>query len=121
MASDFRLNDTVYMPFTSRDFSTGVPTTLVSGEVQVYENADTTQITAAETLDVDLDSVSGFNMVTIQATEANGFEPGKSYTVIMAAGTVGGVSVVGEVVGYFTLEASAAWDLANSLLIGGEE
>ena len=108
MNGDYELEDTVYVPFTTRAFATGIPTALVSGEVQVYEDASVTQITAAETLTVSIDSVVGFNMCSVAATAANGFETGKSYTCILSAGTVGGVSVVGEVVGQFTIEASAA-------------
>jgi hypothetical protein len=114
MSGDYQLEDTVYLPFTTRAFATGVPTALVSGEVQIYEDASVTQITGAETLTVSLDSVAGFNMVQVDMTAANGFESGKSYTGILSAGTVGGVSVIGEVVFHFTIEMSAAaLDLAN--------
>ena len=112
---DYTLEDTLTIPFTTRSFSTGIPTILVSGEVQIYEDDSVTQITAAETTTVSLDSVVGFNLVSIAATAANGFENGKSYTAILSAGTVGGVSVVGEVVGHFTIgRSAAAVDLANA-------
>ena len=114
MNGDYALEDTVYIPFTTRAFATGIPSALTTGEVQIYEDASITQITTAETLSVDLDGVTGFNMCSVSATAANGFESGKSYTAMLSAGTVGGVSVVGEVVGQFTIEASAAAvDLAN--------
>lgn len=114
MSGDYQLEDTVYLAFTTRAFSTGIPTALVSGEVQIYEDASVTQITGAETLTVSLDSVAGFNMVSVAATAANGFESGKSYTAMLAAGTVDSVSAIGEVVGHFTIEMSAAaLDLAN--------
>lgn len=114
MSSDYQLEDTVFLPFTTRAFATGIPTALVSGEVQIYEDASITQITAAETLAVSLDGVAGFNMVTVVATAANGFGAGQSYTLILSAGTVDSVSVIGEVVGHFTLDMSAAAkDLAN--------
>jgi len=113
--SDYQLEDTVYLPFTTRAFSTGIPTALVSGEVQIYEDASTTQITAAETLTVSLDGIGGFNMVAVAATAANGFGGGQSYTAILSAGTVDSVSAIGEVVGHFTLDMSAAAkDLANA-------
>ena len=115
MSVDYTLGDTVYMPFTTRAFATGIPTALASGEVQIYEDASTTQITGAETLAVSLDSVVGFNMVTVVATGGNGFELGKSYTLILSAGTVDSVSAIGEVVGHFSLGMSAAaQDLANA-------
>ena len=109
MSSDYALEDTVYLPFTTRAFSTGIPTALVSGEVQIYEDASITQITTAETLTVSLDGIAGFNMAAVAATTANGFESGKSYTAILSAGTVDSVSAIGEVIGHFTLEASATF------------
>jgi len=112
---DYTLEDTLTIPFTTRAFSTGIPTVLVSGEVQIYEDDSATQITAAETTTVSLDSVVGFNLVSIAATAANGFENGKSYTAILSAGTVDSVSVIGEVVGHFTIgRSAAAVDLANA-------
>jgi len=115
MASDFQLEDTVYLPFTTRAYSTGIPTVLVSGKIDIYEDAGTTQVVVDETLVVDFDSVVGFNMITVTATAATGFEAGKTYTAIMEAGTVDSVSVIGEVVGHFTLDMSAAAkDLANA-------
>ena len=113
MSGDYQLEDTVYLPFTTRAL-TGIPTVLVSGVVEIYEDASLTQITAAETLTVSLDSVVGFNMCSVVATAANGFGSGQSYTAILSAGTVNSVSVVGEVIGQFTIEMSAAAkDLAN--------
>ena len=102
MSGDYQLEDTVYIQFTTRAFATGIPTALVSGEVQIYEDDSITQITGAETLNVSLDGVAGFNMVAVAATAANGFGSGQSYTLILSAGTVDSVSVVGEVVGHFT-------------------
>ena len=113
MSGDYQLEDTVYLPFTTRAL-TGIPTVLVSGVVEIYEDASLTQITTAETLTVSLDSVVGFNMCSVVATTANGFGTGQSYTAILSAGTVNSVSVVGEVIGQFTIEMSAAAkDLAN--------
>jgi len=114
MSGDYQLEDTVYLPFSTRAFATGIPTALVSGEVQIYEDSSITQITAAETLTVSLDGIAGFNMIAVAATGANGFGTGQSYTCILSAGTVDSVSVIGEVVAHFTIEMSAAaLDLAN--------
>ena len=112
---DITLEDTVFIAFTTRAFATGVPTVLTGSQVvSAYENADLTQITAGITLGVDHDSVVGLNMLTIVATAANGYENGKDYQLVITAGTVGGVSVVGEVVGSFTIgRSAAAVDLAN--------
>lgn len=114
MSSDYQLEDTLYLPFTTRAFATGIPTALVSGVVDIYEDVTATPIITAETLTVSLNSHAGFNMITVTATSASGFEAGKSYTAILDAGTVDSVSVIGEVVAHFTLDKSAAAkDLAN--------
>ncbi len=115
MSSDYELEDTLFLPFTTRAFATGIPTVL-SGTpaIDIYEDVTATPIVTGETLAVSLNSVAGFNMITVTATAGTGFEAGKSYTAIIQAGTVGGVSVVGEVASHFTLGMSAASkDLAN--------
>jgi len=115
MSTDITLGDTIYRKFTSRAFATGIPTTLAGTPViSIYENDSLTQITAGITLTVDFDGVTGLNHLTIVATGGNGFESGKDYQCVVTTGTVGGVSVVGEVVKEFTIERSAAAvDLAN--------
>lgn len=102
---DYVLEDTIDFKFTSRSFSTGAPTTLGgTPAVQVYEDNSVTQITSGITLTVDFDSVTGLNNLRIAATAANGFEAGKSYQAVISTGTVGGVSVVGEVVAQFSIQ-----------------
>ena len=115
MSSDYQLEDTIYLPFTTRAFATGIPTALVSGVVDIYENVTAAPIITAETLTVSLNGRAGFNVITVTATAASGFEVGGSYTAILDAGTVDSVSVIGEVVAHFTLDGSAAaQDLANA-------
>jgi len=115
MSGDYTVGDTLYFLFTTRRFSTGAPYQLAgSPAVSAYENEGLTQITAGITLGVDHDALTGLNLVTVVASGANGFESGKDYHLVVTAGTVDSVSVVGEVVGRFTLERSAAAvDLAN--------
>ncbi len=106
---DITLADTIYIAFSTRAFATGIPTTLAgSPVVSAYENVDLTQITAGITLGVDHDGVTGLHMLTIVATGANGYETGKDYNLVITTGTVGGVSVVGEVVGGFTIGRTSA-------------
>lgn len=114
--TDYTLEDTVFLPFTTRAFVTGIPTVLAgTPAIDIYEDATATPIITGETLVVSLNSVVGYNMITVTATAATGFNAGGHYTANVQAGTVGGVSVVGEVVGEFTLAASAAAvDLANA-------
>jgi hypothetical protein len=112
---DITLAETIYVFFTTRAFATGIPTVLAgSPVVSAYENNSATQITAGITLGVSHDSVAGLNLLTIVATGANGFEASKDYTLVITTGTVDSVSVVGEVVGEFTIgRSAAATDLAN--------
>lgn len=112
---DITLADTFYAIFTTRAFATGIPTVLAgSPVVSAYENDSVTQITAGITLGVDHDGVVGLNLLTVVATGANGYEAGKDYSLVITTGTVGGVSVVGEVVGEFSVgRSAAAVDLAN--------
>ena len=106
---DINLGDTIYPKFTTRAFATGVPTTLAGTPVlSVYEENNLTQITAGVSVTVDYDSVTGLNQATIVATSGNGYEAGKSYDLVITTGTVGGVSVVGEVVFSFTVEDTTA-------------
>ncbi len=115
MSSDYQLEDTLFLPFTTRAFATGIPTALLgTPAIDIYEDVTATPIITGETLTVSLNSVVGFNMLTVTATAATGFGAGQSYTAIIQAGTVDSVSVVGEVVAHFTLDMSAAAkDLAN--------
>jgi hypothetical protein len=112
---DITLAETIYIFFTTRAFATGIPTVLAgSPVVSAYENDSVTQITAGITLGVSHDSVAGLNLLTIVATGANGYEAAKDYTLVITTGTVDSVSVVGEVVGEFTIgRSAAATDLAN--------
>jgi len=112
---DITLEDTFYHAFTTRAFATGIPTVLSGTPVlSVLEENNATPITAGVSVSVDRASVVGLNEATIVATAANGYESGKSYSIYISTGTVGGVSAVGEVVGQFTIGASAAAvDLAN--------
>lgn len=112
---DIVLEETVFFDFTTRAFATGIPTVLAGTPVlSVLEENNATPITAGVSVSVDRASVVGLNMATIVATAANGYEVGKGYSVYISTGTVGGVSVVGEVVAQFTIDASSATqDLAN--------
>ncbi len=115
MSADYQLGSTIYIPFTTRAFATGIPTALVSGVVDIYEDATATPIvTNVLGLTVSLGTQPGFNMVEVVTVATSGFELGKNYTLLLDAGTVDSVSVVSEVIGQFSLDKSAAAeDLAN--------
>ena len=111
---DYPLEETVHILFTTRAFATGIPGTLSAATVAIYEDGTATPIMTGVLVTEDLNSITGLNMVPIVATAANGFNTGASYHVVIEAGTVDSVSVVGEVVGSFSVARStAAVDLAN--------
>jgi len=107
---DFAAGDTVDFNFTTRRFSTGAPHQLAgTPAVRVYKGSSTTEDDSGITLTVDFDSRTGLNHVTID-TSADGtfYADGGQFEVVITAGTVDSVSVVGEVVGRFTLRAQAS-------------
>lgn len=114
MSGDYTVGATLYHHFSTRAFATGIPTTLIGSPVaEAYEDANATGITAGVSLTID-HAETGHHLLTVVATGGNGFETAKTYGVSLTAGTVGGVSVVGEVIFNFTLgRSAAAVDLAN--------
>ncbi len=106
---DIRLESTIDFKFTTRSFTTGAPTTLAGTPViSAYPSNSVTQLTAGITLTVDFDAVTGLHNVRVVATAANGYATATNYALVITTGTVGGVSVVGEVIGSFSIEARSA-------------
>ena len=106
---DIRLEDTIDVKFTSRRFSTGAPFTLAGTPViSAYIGNSITQLTAGITLTVDFDAVTGLNNVRVAATAVNGYAAATNVELVITVGTVDGVSVVGEVVASFSIEARSA-------------
>lgn len=102
---DIRLGDTIDIKFTTRRFSTGATFTLAgTPAVAAYLDNSTTEITAGITLTVDFDARTGLNNIRVVATSGNGYVTGTNYALVITAGTVDGVSVVGETVGAFSIE-----------------
>jgi len=108
---DYKIDDVINLPFTTRAFATGVPTVLAgSPTVELYEDASVTPIVEGAgklVLTISLNGIAGFNIATATLSAANGFEIGKHYTLVIKTGTVGGTSVVGEVVYEFTIQFMA--------------
>lgn len=105
---DIRLGDTIDIKFTTVNTS-GVPTTLAGTPVvSAYPGNSVTQLTAGITLTVDFDAVTGLHNVRVVATGVNGYATATNYTLVITTGTVGGSSVVGYVVGEFSIENRSA-------------
>lgn len=103
---DFALEKTFDLKFTTVAAATGAPTTLAGTPVvSAYVDNSTTQITAGITLTVDFDALTGLHNVRVVATAANGYAAGSNYDLVLTAGTVGGTSVVGYVIGSFSIQA----------------
>lgn len=106
---EFSAGDTVDFKFTTRTI-TGAPTAL-SGTpaVSVYKGNNTAESTAGVTLTADFDTRTGLNHVRITTSSDGTFYADASdFQVVITTGTVGGTSVVGEVVGHFTLRNRAS-------------
>lgn len=104
---DFLPGDTIDLKFNSHSLN-GAPITLAGTPVvSVYKDNDTTESTSGVTLSVDQDSRTGMHHVRIN-TGANGafYSNGSRFTVVITTGTVDGVSVVGTVIGTFSIGMS---------------
>lgn len=101
---DITLGDTIDFKFSTVG-TTGAPTTLAgSPVVSAYVDNSTTQLTAGITLSVDFDAVTGLHNVRVVASGANGYAAQTNVDLVITAGTVGGTSVVGYVIGSFSIE-----------------
>ena len=104
---DYALGTTFDVKFTTRQ-TTGAPFTLAGTPViSAYPDNSLTQLTAGITLTVDFDGVTGLHNVRVVATSGNGYAAGSNYALVITTGTVNSVSVVGEVVAEFSLEAQS--------------
>lgn len=105
---DIALGETIDIKFTTRRFSSGAPHALSSGAVAAYAGNGTTEITAGITLTADFDGRTGLNNVRVVATSGNGYAAGTDVQLVLTAGSIDSVSVAGEVVGSFSIEARSA-------------
>lgn len=105
---DFALGSTVELKFTTVT-ATGAPASMGgTPSLAAYPANSTTEITAGITLTPDFDARTGLNHVSVVASAGNGFVAGTDYELVLTAGTVDGVSVVGYKVGSFSIENRSA-------------
>jgi hypothetical protein len=104
---DIALGDTIDFKFTTVS-ATGAPTTIAgtSPGVSCYPDNSTTEITAGITLSIDFDSRTGMHNVRVVASSGNGYATGTNYecAITGTSPTVDSVSVLGYVVGSFSIE-----------------
>jgi hypothetical protein len=100
---DFVGTETVQHHFTTVQ-TTGAPFTLAgTPKLRCYKAGSTTE-SSDLTPTVDFDSRTGLNLVAIDLTGDSGFyATGNDYSIVITAGTVNSVSVVGYVVGRFSI------------------
>ena len=121
---DYAVGTIIDFKFTTRD--SGAPSTLGgSPVVSVYKGNSTTQTTTGVTLTVDFDALTGCNHVRIDTSaDATFYSAATDFDIVITTGTVGGTTVVAEVVGGFSLEKqgtmlAAAMVLRNGTLQAG--
>lgn len=78
----------------------GVPITLVGGEVKAFEGNGAAGVATGITLSIDL-RVTGSHHILV---DTSAYNKAKNYSLMVTAGTVDGVSMIGYVVGYFSVE-----------------
>ncbi len=118
---DFKEDGDIFFKFTTRAFATGIPGTLTSGALSVYkdEGGAATEKTTSETyfdIDLDHDSITGFNNVRIDLSGDAFFATGADYSIVITTGTVDSVSVVGEVIANFSIENRSMGQPAGATL-----
>lgn len=107
---DFDTSAVIYGKFSTFRPSTGAAYTLGgTPALSVYKDNDVTQSTTGVTLVADFDSVTGLNHFTIDtSTDGTFYAAGSFFDIVITTGTVDSVSVVGSVVGSFTLRKNSS-------------
>lgn len=100
---DFPLGAVFNFKFTTID--AGIPTSISGGFVAAYPDNSATEITAGLVFTSDFDSRVGLNNVQVTATSGNGYVTGSNYGLVLISGTVGGKSVVGYLIGSFSIQS----------------
>ncbi len=114
---DIFTSQILYCHFTTRQFSTGTPITAASLVVSIYKDDSTTQSTTGITTTflTGFDNVVGLVSVKIDTSQDGTFyAAGHDFSVVVTAGTADSVSIVGEVVGYFSIQNRTALRPATS-------
>jgi hypothetical protein len=101
---DIAAGQVLDLKFTTKPTSGAVPVTLTGGVVSIYKTNSATQSVSGVTLTADFDSITGLNHVRID-TSADGtfYAAGCDFQIVLTAGTVGGPTVAGTVIGEFSI------------------
>lgn len=118
---DFAANANVVHRFTTRSNSTSVPTAWAGANLLVY--AGNANANVSDGITLANGTQTGVNVFTV-ATAANAtfYTTGRDYDVVASTGTVGGSSVIGEVIASFSIEnrvvARVTGNISGSILGG---
>lgn len=100
---DFKEDASVTGSFNTRT-AAGAPITLAgTPALSVYKDSSTTESTAGVTLTVDFDSRTGHHVFAIDLSSDAFYAVGSNYRVVITAGTVDTISVVGTEVANFSI------------------
>jgi hypothetical protein len=109
---DYNAGDVVDLKFTS--VSSGVPTALLSGVVDIYKDASATESTEGVTLTSTFASIVGMNHLRVETTaDSTFYSDGSKFQAMLSGGTVDGNSVAGYVIGEFSLRYGTVDDIAD--------
>lgn len=114
---DYRAGDVIDLKFTTLNVS-AVPAALAgSPAIGIYKSNSTSVETTGITLSVSFNSVTGLNHVHITtASDGTFYAEGNDFDVVITAGTVNSVSVVGVVVASFSMGNRSALRPATKAL-----
>ncbi len=107
---DFDASAVVYGKFSTYQPSTGAAFALAgTPALSVYKDASLAQSTSGVTLTASFDSVVGLNHFAIDtSSDGTFYSAGSFFDVVITTGTVDSVSVVGAVVGGFTIRKNSS-------------
>lgn len=116
---DFKTGSTIDTLFNTMT-STGLPFTLAgTPAISVYKDGSKSQTTEGVTLSVDFDGMTGMHYVSVITTD-NFYATGQDYKIVLTAGSVNSESVVGYVVGSFSIHnRSTPWLVWEEVLTAG--
>lgn len=114
---DFLAGKVVWAEFNTANGSPMVPTSLVSGTIQIVKDRTPVSPSGGFTLTADADSVTGRNKLVVDmSVDATTFAAGHDYKAYLLTGTVGGNSVVGDVIAEWSVQnRSVAVDSAGGV------
>jgi hypothetical protein len=115
---DFAPSSVVRIGFNTND-AEGAPITLSGGVLAVHKDGGLTQSTAGVTLTTDFDGLTGYHVANIDTSADAFYASGSDYRVYLTAGTVDGTSVVGALIGAFSIanRNRAGFSLANGSIL----